>query len=138
MSIGQQEVERIVSEVLSRLQGSAAAPCAASGGDFGLFDHLEDAVSAAEAAYPKVNTIAMREKVMNGLQPRNFVELPEFAAQPALSQRERPLPLNAATGRFPVPAPAAKRAQAKFSTGAISSPAAGPEMTFTRIGKKVE
>lgn len=101
-----------------------------------LVDPEKDLGGISETA--QKNIAAMREKVMNGLQPRNFVELPEFAAQPALSQRERPLPLNAATGRFPVPAPAAKRAQAKFSTGAISSPAAGPEMTFTRIGKKVE
>ena len=85
MSIGQQEVERIVSEVLSRLQGSAAAPCAASGGDFGLFDHLEDAVSAAEAAYPKVNTIAMREKVIAAIRAAG-VQHAEMLARMAVEE----------------------------------------------------
>lgn len=85
MSIGQQEVERIVSEVLSRLQGSVAAPCAASGGDFGLFDHLEDAVSAAEAAYPKVNTIAMREKVIAAIRAAG-VQHAEMLARMAVEE----------------------------------------------------
>ena len=85
MSIGQQEVERIVSEVLSRLQGSVAAPCAASGGDFGLFDQLEDAVSAAEAAYPKVNTIAMREKVIAAIRAAG-VQHAEMLARMAVEE----------------------------------------------------
>ena len=85
MSIGQQEVERIVSEVLSRLQGGAAAPCAASGGDFGLFDQLEDAVSAAEAAYPKVNTIAMREKVIAAIRAAG-VQHAEMLARMAVEE----------------------------------------------------
>ena len=70
MDVRQQDVERIVVEVLKKMmsdQPTAAATTvvAASGcdcGDFGLFDRLEDAVQAAEAAQKKISTVAMREK----------------------------------------------------------------------------
>ena len=65
MDVRQQDVERIVVEVLKKMmsdQPTAAATTvvAASGcdcGDFGLFDRLEDAVQAAEAcsAPPSMN-----------------------------------------------------------------------------------
>ena len=63
MDVRQQDVERIVVEVLKKMmsdQPTAAATTvvAASGcdcGDFGLFDRLEDAVQAAEAAQKKIS-----------------------------------------------------------------------------------
>lgn len=81
----------------------------------------------------------MREKVLNSYIPRNFVEKPEFfGLQPGAPQVEQPMPRNAATGHFPASAPAAKRAQAKFSTAPISTSDAGSDISFKRIGKKVE
>ncbi len=65
MSIRQEDIESIVTEVLSKL-GSKAAPMAPGGGagDYGVFDRLEDAVAAAEEAYKKIPTIAIRERVI--------------------------------------------------------------------------
>lgn len=81
----------------------------------------------------------MREKVLKGAFPRNYVEMPAFSgALPNTPQVESVMPRNAATGRIPVPAPAAKRARAEFSIEPISTPDTGADMTFKRVGKKVE
>lgn len=76
MDVRQQDVERIVVEVLKKMmsdQPTAAATTvvAASGcdcGDFGLFDRLEDAVQAAEAAQKKISTVAMRDKIIAAIR----------------------------------------------------------------------
>lgn len=70
----QQDVERIVAEVMRRIapggSGQAAggtwggASPAGAAGDNGIFEDLDDAVAAARAAYPKINTIAMRDRVI--------------------------------------------------------------------------
>ena len=66
MELRERDVEQIVSEVLKRLgsSGGAQASPAGAGSDFGLFDSLDDAIDAAGAAYKKVSTIAMRNKVV--------------------------------------------------------------------------
>ena len=72
MDVRQQDVERIVVEVLKKMmsdQPSAAATtmgsaCGCDSGDFGLFDQLEDAVKAAEAAQKKIATVAVRDKII--------------------------------------------------------------------------
>lgn len=80
MDVRPQDVERIVVEVLKRMmpenQG-CAAPC--SGGDYGLFDDLESAVVAAEAAYKKIDTIAMREKVIAAIRKTAIAHAQELA-----------------------------------------------------------
>lgn len=71
----QQDVERIVTEVLRRLvpDGGLGSSLGAdvsraqrspTVGDDGIFETLDAAVAAAKAAYPKVNTITMRDKVV--------------------------------------------------------------------------
>jgi len=68
----QQDVERIVAEVLRRLAPgvSPGYPAAVSrdvfgAGDDGIYETLGEAVGAAKAAYPKVNSIALRNKVVD-------------------------------------------------------------------------
>lgn len=101
MNIGQQDVERIISEVLSRLQVPAnpatSVPVASCGchsapqtgpsaaGNSGIFDLLEDAVRAAEQAYPKINTIAMRERAIAAIRIAG-VQHAEFLAQMAVEE----------------------------------------------------
>jgi len=66
MAIRREEIESIVSEVLGRLGGLeavAAAPTRPQG-DWGIFQELEDAVAAAQAAYPRIGTLALREKII--------------------------------------------------------------------------
>ena len=67
MNIGQQDIERIVTEVIARMQ-QVPSTRASFGGDYGLFDTLDEAIDAAQTAYPKVNTYAMREKVIAAIR----------------------------------------------------------------------
>lgn len=71
----QQDVERIVAEVLKRLapgcgQGYPAdaefpqVRRGAASGDDGIFETLDVAVASAKVAYPKINTIVVRDKVV--------------------------------------------------------------------------
>ncbi len=68
----QQDVERIVAEVLRRLgpSGSGHAPVSspAEDGEDGIFESLDAAVAAAKAAYPKIGTIAVRDKVVAAMR----------------------------------------------------------------------
>lgn len=60
-------VERIVSEVMRRMGPACAAPAQATAGgqgDYGIFDTLDAAVAAAKEAYPKIRTLAMRDRVI--------------------------------------------------------------------------
>lgn len=110
MSIAQHDVEQIVAQILSRLQADAAGTmpadkptscgcgqpscsemnafagsCTNVGGDFGLFDTLDDAVHAAEMAYPKINTIAMRDRVIAAIRCAG-VEHAEMLAKMAVEE----------------------------------------------------
>ena len=95
MDVRQQDVERIVVEVLKKMmsdQPTAAATTvvAASGcdcGDFGLFDRLEDAVQAAEAAQKKISTVAMRDKIIAAITKANAVVEEEARMTPVQIQR---------------------------------------------------
>ncbi|RLB93371.1 MAG: aldehyde dehydrogenase EutE [Deltaproteobacteria bacterium] len=66
--IAQDDIEAIVKEVLSQINGSTSSlpkVCGVVGqGDWGVFDRLDDAVSAAEKACEDISTIATREKVV--------------------------------------------------------------------------
>ena len=65
MSIQREDIEQIVSKVLGKLAASGVAQSPANAtGDWGIFERLEDAVAAAEAAYKSIPTIALREKVV--------------------------------------------------------------------------
>lgn len=74
MQIQQQEVERIVAEVMRRM--TSGQPQAAGGiqaasssqGDYGIFDTLDEAVAAAKEAYPKIRKVAMRDKVIAAIR----------------------------------------------------------------------
>ena len=87
MDVRQQDVERIVVEVLKKMmsdQPTAAATTvvAASGcdcGDFGLFDRLEDAVQAAQAAQKKISTVAMRDKIIAAIRKAGLENAKAFA-----------------------------------------------------------
>ena len=63
------DIESIVSEVLKKLvvPANGGAATTASGdarGDWGVFERLEDAVAAAAAAYKRLDTVALRERVV--------------------------------------------------------------------------
>lgn len=76
----QQDVERIVAEVLRRLAPGAApgypvpgerqygGPETGATGDDGIYETLGAAVTAARAAYPKANTIAVRDRVVAAIR----------------------------------------------------------------------
>lgn len=61
-----EEIEQIVSEVLRQLGAATAkgATAAPSTGDWGVFERLEDAVEAADQARTRLETLAMRERVV--------------------------------------------------------------------------
>ncbi len=66
MQLRREEIESIVSEVLKKLGpmgGPTVAP-AQPPGDWGVFERLEDAVSAASEAYKRLDTVALRERVV--------------------------------------------------------------------------
>lgn len=68
MAIAREQIESIVSEVLTQLNGAAQAPAAApapTAGDWGIFDELDDAVAAAKVAQTKIGTIAIRNKIID-------------------------------------------------------------------------
>ena len=53
MNFDEQVVASIVKQVLSRVDMGGAEPnCAAAGGDWGVFDSMDDAVEAAADACP--------------------------------------------------------------------------------------
>jgi aldehyde dehydrogenase len=65
MQLRREEIESIVSEVLKKLGPTAVQTVAAAQqGDWGVFDRLEDAVAAAAAAYKRLDTVALRERVV--------------------------------------------------------------------------
>ncbi len=86
----QQDVERIVAEVIQRLSSNSAAPARSSGGaaaagDDGVFETLDDAVAAARAAYPKISTIAVRDKAIAAMR-KAAVEQARMLAEMAVAE----------------------------------------------------
>ena len=69
MQLQREDIESIVSEVLKKLVVTApagAVPTAADPrGEWGVFERLEDAVAAASAAYKRLDTVALRERVVD-------------------------------------------------------------------------
>jgi aldehyde dehydrogenase len=68
MQLQREDIESIVRDVLKKL--ATTVPAATAGttdptGDWGVFDRLEDAVSAAMAAYKRLDTVALRERVVD-------------------------------------------------------------------------
>src|SRR5512139_1230530 len=66
MPIQREDIESIVSEVLRKL--STVVPAAAAAdpkGEWGVFERVEDAVAAANAAYKRLDTVALRERVVD-------------------------------------------------------------------------
>jgi len=79
MSLQQQDVEKIVAEVLRRIApsgqqaGTASVPSPAvharqDAGDDGIFETLEEAVKAASAAYPRIRALAVRDKAIAAMR----------------------------------------------------------------------
>ena len=73
MSLQQQDVEKIVMEVMRRLvpAGQAApgaSPVSQEAGDDGIFETLDAAVTAARLAYPQARTIALRDKAITAMR----------------------------------------------------------------------
>lgn len=85
------------------------------------------------------NIEELREKAKAAFYPRNFVELPQYASgrgvQPQLNSH---LSLNLAGNSIPATAPMAKRCDQARITVAPDSQQAAADVTFQRIGKKVE
>ena len=85
MAIPTLELESIVRQVLEQLDTSSALLSPSRDkGDHGIFDRLEDAVAAADAAYKKNHTIALREqavKVIRRAARTNARRLAEMAVQ---------------------------------------------------------
>ena len=65
MQLQREDIESIVSEVLKKLVTGAPAAAADARGDWGVFERLEDAVAAASAAYKRLDTVALRERVVD-------------------------------------------------------------------------
>ena len=85
MAITSHEIESIVRQVINQLETSVD-PLAPSRdkGDHGVFERLEDAVAAADAAYKKNRTIALRERVVKVIRRAarsNARRLAEMAVQ---------------------------------------------------------
>ncbi len=57
------DIEQIVVEVLQQLNAAALVKAPASG-DFGVFERLEDAVAAADKARRRLETLTLRERVV--------------------------------------------------------------------------
>lgn len=69
MSIRREQIESIVNEVLLQLGASAGEQTSLnSTGDWGVFERLEDAVSAAQEAFPRISTLAERERVIKTIR----------------------------------------------------------------------
>ena len=87
MGIPTQELESIVRQVLEQLDTSDVLRSPSRDqGDNGVFEHLEDAVASATAAYKKNHTIALREravKVIRRAARTNARRLAEMAVQEA-------------------------------------------------------
>lgn len=69
MQIQREHIESIVREVLHQI--SARMPpstAAAAEGDWGVFERLEDAVSAADRAFRRLDTVALRERVVEAIR----------------------------------------------------------------------
>ncbi len=87
MAITTQEIESIVRQVLEQLE--TATPLLRSSldrGDDGIFERLEDAVAAADAACKKNRTIALRERIVKVIRRAartNARRLAEMAVQEA-------------------------------------------------------
>jgi aldehyde dehydrogenase len=76
----QQDVERVVSEVLRRLAvggcsvpvesslGPTAAPAAYGAGDDGIYESLDAAVAAAGKAFPEIGALAARDRVVAAIR----------------------------------------------------------------------
>ncbi|CAG37768.1 aldehyde dehydrogenase family protein [Desulfotalea psychrophila] len=67
MSIGREQIESIVAEVISQIgnvQQGAPVLSGSAAGDWGVFDELDDAVAAAKAACKLIDTVAMRTRVV--------------------------------------------------------------------------
>ena len=87
MEMRQQDVERIVVEVLRQLQTDRPSDAGATyvsascqdNGDLGLFDRLEDAIAAAEVAQKKISTICIREKIIAAIRKAGVENAKAFA-----------------------------------------------------------
>ena len=87
------DVERIVAEVLQRLAPGGVVPAAspsaqaasADAGEDGVFETLDAAVSAAKAAYLKISTVAMRDKVIAAMRKAG-VENARMLAEMAVAE----------------------------------------------------
>ena len=65
MSFQREDIEAIVTEVLSKMCSTASTDSGGQTvGDWGVFEQLEDAVAAAENAYKSISTVAIREKII--------------------------------------------------------------------------
>ncbi len=87
MAVTTHEIESIVRQVLAQLETSVSPLTPSQDrGDHGVFERLEDAVAAADAAYKKNRTIALREsvvKVIRRAARTNARRLAEMAVQEA-------------------------------------------------------
>jgi aldehyde dehydrogenase len=67
MQLQREDIESIVSEVLKKLATAAPLATAAAAdakGDWGVFERLDEAVAAAAAAYRRLDTVVLRERVV--------------------------------------------------------------------------
>ena len=85
MNLAQQDIERIVRNVVLRMQNSAENGQGQNpAGEDGLFETLDAAVAAAEEAFRKMDTVALRETVVNVIRrtaESNAALLAEMAVQ---------------------------------------------------------
>lgn len=69
MQIQREHIESIVREVLHQLAARMPqSPAASAEGDGGVFERLEDAVSAADRAFRRLDTVALRERVVEAIR----------------------------------------------------------------------
>lgn len=85
MAVQREQIESIVTEVLKTLSSTGPlTPPTIETGDWGIFEHLDQAVAAATAAYKRANTIALREKIVLAIRTAardNAKRLAEMAVE---------------------------------------------------------
>lgn len=68
MSLNEQEINKIVSSVLNQLQQQSAPGITSSKLPAGIFENLDDAVSAAAEAQKKISNLQFRSKVIQAMR----------------------------------------------------------------------
>lgn len=80
----QQEIEEIIRRVVTQLSGQIAVSSVPSKGDYGVFENLDDAVTAATQAQKQIRSVAIRDEIIQAIRrmtKKHSRELSEMAVK---------------------------------------------------------